>query len=243
MNRRKNWRMLVSLSTSLLLLAVTRGSFGAERLRVGVVIFDGFLSGEVVAPLEVFAKATATKGTQPFEAFTVAASTRPVRSHEGLVVEPRETFATCPALDILVVPSALDMDPVLSNQALVAFIKERGARARHLASHCAGAFLLGKAGLLDGRRATTYIGGAESLQKMFPKARVEGERQVVVDGNLVTTIGGAVSYEGSLALLERLAGTSTADQVAEALYYFRWREKKAGAPTGGANVPSKLSPR
>jgi len=54
----------------------------------------------------------------------------------------------------------------------------------------------------------------------------------MLDGNLVTTIGGAVSYEGSLALVERIAGPRTADQVAEALYYFRWREKKAPATTG-----------
>src|SRR5262249_56618085 len=87
---------------------------------------------------------------------------------------------------------------------------------------------------LDGKRATTYIGGAERLQKMFPKSRVEGDRHVVVDGNLVTTIGGAVSYEGSLALLERIAGPTTADRVAAALYYFRWEEKKLASATAGA---------
>jgi hypothetical protein len=56
---------------------------------------------------------------------------------------------------------------------------------------------------------------------------------VVVDGNLVTSIGGAVSYEGSLALLERIAGPVAADRVAEKLYYFRWKERKAAA-TGAA---------
>jgi transcriptional regulator GlxA family with amidase domain len=217
-------RMRVLLGLSLLLAGSP--AFPAEPMRVGVVVFEGFLSGEVVAPMEVFTKATSAPSPR-FDVFTVAASTRPVRSHEGLVVQPKVTFTSCPPLDILVVPSALEMDPVLSDQALVAFIKERGARVRYLASHCAGAFLLGKAGLLDGRRATTYIGGAPSLQKTFPKARVEGDKHVVVDGNLVTTIGGAVSYEGSLALLERIAGAPTADKVADALYYFRWKERKA----------------
>jgi transcriptional regulator GlxA family with amidase domain len=123
----------------------------------------------------------------------------------------------------------MDTERLLADRALVGYIKEQGTRARYLASHCAGAFLLGKAGLLDGRKATTYIGGAEPLQKMFPKARVEGDKHVVVDGNLVTTVGGAVSYEGSLALLERIAGPTTADRVAAALYYFRWKEKKLAA--------------
>jgi transcriptional regulator GlxA family with amidase domain len=218
------------MSVLLCLAVLLAGSpvFSAEPLRVGVVLFDGFLSSEVVAPTEVFTKATG-EGGPPFEVFTVAASSQPVRSHEGLLIQPRVTFADSPPFDILVVPSTMDMDRVLADQALVAFIKRAGARARHVASHCAGAFLLGKAGLLDGRRATTYIGGAESLQKMFPKARVEGDQQVVVDGNLVTSIGGAVSYEGSLALLQLIAGPKTADRVAEALYYFRWREKRAAA--------------
>lgn len=218
-------RMLVGLILS---LAVARGA-SAAPLRVGVVVFDGFLSSEVVAPLEVFTKATSKAPSQPFEVLTVAASAEPVRSEEGLVIQPRATFASSPPLDILVVPSAMDMDRVLADQALVAFIKERGAKARYVASHCAGAFLLGKAGLLDGRRATTYIGGAESLQKMFPKARVEGDKHVVVDGNLITSIGGAMSYEGSLTLLDRIDGAKTADQVADALYYFRWKEKRAAA--------------
>ena len=212
----------------LLLSLVGTGAVSAEPLRVGVVVFEGFLAGEVVAPVEVFTRA-ASNGGPRFEVLTVAASNKPVRSHEGLLIQPHVTFANSPPLDILVVPSSMDTNRLLADRALVAFIKQRGARARYLASHCAGAFLLGQAGLLDGKRATTYIGGAEPLQKMFPKARVEGDQHVVVDGNLVTSIGGAVSYEGSLALLERVAGAATADRVADALYYFRWKEKKTAA--------------
>jgi transcriptional regulator GlxA family with amidase domain len=206
-------------------------AFTAEPLRVGVVVFEGFLSSEVVAPMEVFAKAT-SEGAQPFEVVTIGARGKPVRSHEGLLIQPAATLANSPPLDILVVPSMMDMDRVLADQALVAFIKARGTQARYVASHCAGAFLLGKAGLLDGRRATTYIGGAESLQKAYPRARVEGDKQVVVDGRLVTSIGGAASYEGSLALLEAISGPKMADRVADALYYFRWKEKKATAAAG-----------
>ncbi len=58
------------------------------------------------------------------------------------------------------------MDAALADRALIAFIKERGTRARYVASHCAGAFLLGKAGPLDGKRATIYLGGAALLQRL-----------------------------------------------------------------------------
>ncbi len=223
-------RVLVCLA-ALLVSAPVRA---ADPLRVGVVLFDGFLSAEVVAPLEVFTKAS-SEGSHRFEVITVAVSGQPVRSNEGLVVQPSASFATCPRLDVLIVPSTLKMDSVLADKALISFIKERGAGARYLASHCAGAFLLGEAGLLDGKRATTYVGGAGSLQTMCPRARVEGDKQVVVDGNLVTSIGGAVSYEGSLALLERIAGAETADRVADALYYFRWKERKVKSVRRGTH--------
>src|SRR5262245_17549039 len=215
-------RILLAVVLSL----VSARAIPAEPLRVGVVVFEGVLASQVVAPVDVFTRA-GSEGPQRFEVFTVAPSDKPVRSHEGLVIQPRATFATSPPLDILVVPSSMDMKCLLADRVLVAFIREHGARARYVVSHCAGAFLLGKAGLLDGKRATTYIGGAESLQKMFPRARVEGDKHVVVDGNLVTTIGGAMSYEGSLTLLESIAGSETANRVADALYYFRWKEKKA----------------
>jgi transcriptional regulator GlxA family with amidase domain len=215
------------LTCLLLSLAGTRAA-ATEPLRVGVVVFEGVLASEVVAPVDVFSKA-ASEGLHPFEVLIVGPSRTPVRSHEGLLIQPQATFAKSPALDILVVPSSMDTNSLLADRALVAFAKERGARARYVASHCAGAFVLGKAGLLDGKRATTYIGGAEALQKKFPRARIEGDEHVVVDGNLVTSIGGAVSYEGSLALLERIAGAQAADRVAQALYYFRWNEKRPTA--------------
>jgi len=223
----------VRILVGLILSVLASPAVSAGPLRVGVVVFEGFLSGEVVAPMEVFAKA-GRDGSPGFEVFTVAPSDKPVRSHEGLVIQPRVTFATSPPIDILVVPSSMDTERLLADQGLVAFIREHGARARYVVSHCAGAFLLGKAGLLDGKRATTYLGGAEPLQKMFPRAHVEGDKYVVVDGNLVTTIGGAMSYEGSLALLERIAGSETANRVADALYYFRWKEKKAAQRAPGA---------
>ncbi len=74
---------------------------------------------------------------------------------------------------------------------------------------------MGQAGVLDGRRATTYVGGEKSLQKMFPKAKVQYDQQVVTDGNLITSNGAVISYEASLLLLEKLAGASLAQEVAD----------------------------
>lgn len=118
-------------------------------------------------------------------------------------------FASSPALDILIVPSSLDVEGLMADQAAVEFIREQGAKAAYLASNCAGAFLLGKAGLRDGRRVTTYIGGNTDLQKKFPKAKVIDRKHIVVDGNLVTSIGGVTTYDATLTMLERASPGET----------------------------------
>src|SRR5687767_5007856 len=101
------------------------------------------------------------------------------------------------------------MDAALTDQALLAFIKERGTRARYVASK-RGRLPPRKSGPFRRNASDDLIGGAESLREMFPKARVEGDKHVVVDGNLVTTIGGAVSDEGSLARGQELTGQTQA---------------------------------
>ena len=201
-----------------------------DPMRVGIVVFDGFLTSEVTAPLEVFAKAS-SKGPLKFEVLTVTTENQIITSEEGLRLQPDVDFASSPALDILIVPSSLDVEGLMANQAVVEFIRDQGAKATYLASNCAGAFLLGRAGLLDGRRVTTYIGGHAYLQKKFPKAKVIEGKHIVVDGNLVTSIGGVTTYDATLTMLERITSPELADKVADALYYFSWLKKTSSGET------------
>ena len=227
-------RFLTAISASLFLVTATIAAppppAGEGPMRVGVLVFAGFLTSEVSAPLEVFAKAS-SKGTLKFEVMTVAADKKTVTSEEGLRLQPDVDFANSPDLDILVVPSSLDVEGLMANQEVVGFIRQQGAKASYLASNCAGAFLLGEAGLLDGRRVTTYIGGNADLQKKFPKAKVIDGRHIVVDGNLVSSIGGVTTYDATLTMLQQITGPELANQVAEALYYFPWLERGTAGET------------
>ena len=91
------------------------------------------------------------------ETFTVSPDGRPVRTFEGLVLTPDHSFDTAPAIDVLVVPSAEhSMDTDLENRKLIAWVRDRGRKARHVMSLCDGAFILAKAGLLDHLPATTF---------------------------------------------------------------------------------------
>ena len=228
-------RFLTTICASLFLATATLATPPASivedgPMQVGVVVFDGFLTSEVSAPLEVFAKAS-SKGSQKFEVMTVAADKKTVTSEEGLRIQPDVDFASSPALDILIVPSSLDVEGLMANQQAVGFIRKQGAEASYLASNCAGAFLLGKAGLLDGRRVTTYIGGNADLQKKFPKAKVIDGKHIVVDGNLVTSIGGVTTYDATLTMLQQITSPELANTVAEALYYFPWLERASPSET------------
>lgn len=105
-----------------------------------------------------------------------------------------------------------------SRKALAAWIKKEAKEVKWLRSHCEGAFLLGTAGLLDGKNATTFPTDRPDLQKRFLKAKVKNDR-VVVDGNLVTSAGGLAIYEGALWVVGQLFGQPEAKRIAEALLF------------------------
>ncbi|MFQ5524725.1 MAG: DJ-1/PfpI family protein, partial [Thermoanaerobaculia bacterium] len=147
----------------------------------------------------------------------------------------------------LVVPSATEMAPLTADPRLRDFIRDRARGASYVASHCAGAFLLGEAGLLEGRRVTTYPGGEADLAKRNPMATVT-ETEIVVDGDLVTSSGAVVSYEASLSLLRAM--TADAELVAAVrseLYLDRLtaspRRGPSQNPAGAARVAGSKEER
>jgi transcriptional regulator GlxA family with amidase domain len=115
------------------------------------------------------------------------------------------TIDNAPKIDVLVVPSgAGSLDADQKNVPVINWIKKAAGEAKFITSHCQGAFLLGKAGLLDNKDATPFTTNTEDLQKQYPSCRVQADRRVVVDGNLVTSPGGLASYEASLYVVAAL---------------------------------------
>ncbi|MFT7680417.1 MAG: transcriptional regulator GlxA family with amidase domain [Planctomycetota bacterium] len=223
---------------ALLLLALLLGSCGAtgsgsaslpaslpasradtqRQLVAGFVMVEGVYNTELTAPWDLLQH---TQSHAPFgvRVILVAETRAPVRSYEGLRLLPDATFADCPPLDILVVPSAAhSMDTDLENQALIQFVAERGAQAAYVLSLCDGAFVVAESGLLDGRQATTYPDDLE------PFARRYGERVEVIqgvsfvhDGPMISSVGGAPSFDAALYLCEVLYGRSVAQRLAHGL--------------------------
>ncbi len=138
-------------------------------------------------------------------------------TEEGIRLTVDATIADDLALDVLLVPGGNDMSRLLQHQALNAFIQKHEESAQWLGSVCAGAFILGNAGVLDGKQATTWFGGETSLQAQFPAIQVIHDQPVVLDKRRITANGGLVSYRAALVLLGQLTSAEHAQEVYDSL--------------------------
>lgn len=219
-----------------LLLAFVSASQAATS-RIGILVFDGVLTSDVTAPVEVFGAAGKQKWFSDYEVILIAVgSTKQVTTEEGLKIVADVTLADNIRPDILIVPGAYDVRPLVNNKALIQYIRQIATKARWLASNCAGAFILGEAGVLNNREATTWRGGETDLQQKYRQAKVRFNRNVVISGNLVTSQGGMVSYEAAMSLLELLSSSEHASAVAKQINF-----SSAPAPLacGNTNIPAK----
>ena len=152
--------------------------------------------------------------------FTVANTLKPIVSFEGVRILPDFDYTTdsIPQIDILVVPSAehhLDSD--LENGEMLDFVKKVDNKALFVTSHCDGAFVLAKAGLLEEVVSTTFPSDITKYKKMFPQLNVKDSVLFVHDGKYITSAGGAKSFEAALYLCEYLYGKDIAKSLASGL--------------------------
>jgi transcriptional regulator GlxA family with amidase domain len=225
--RTVTWGRLGTAKMHILIAIVTLMSTfatpaGAANSRIGILVFDGFLTSDVTAPIEVFGAATKKTSFSSYDVVVVSAtSEKAVLSEEGLRIVADKTIYDDLKLDVLVVPSSYKIDSVLKNKDLIEFIKKQSQSASWMASNCAGAFLLGEAGVLDGKNATTWAGGEKDLAASYPKIKVQFDTNVVVDDKVITSNGGTVSYQAALELLAKLSSEKLANEISESIQFDR----------------------
>ncbi len=197
---------------------------GSAKSAIGILVFDGFLTSDVTAPVEVFGAATKKAAFSSHEVVVISSTTeKTVRSEEGLRIVADKTIYDDLALDVLIVPSTYAMERLIKSKDLVNFIRKQSQSPSWTASNCSGAQLLGEGGVLDGKRATTWAGGEEELAASYPNIKVELDRNVVIDDKVITSNGGVVSYQGALELLARLSSEKLAKEVSESIQFPRLR--------------------
>jgi transcriptional regulator GlxA family with amidase domain len=192
---------------------------------IGLLMYSGVLTTEVTAAADVFTKPT-EDGQQLFNVITIAETANPIVSEEGLKMVPDFTFENCPKLEVLFVPSAYDMYAQVHNDQIVSFIKEKNKETQYTVSNCAGAQLIGAAGIAEGKKIVTWIGGGEQLQKDYPNLMVQDDASVtyVEDGKFISSNGNLASYVSSLELLEKMSSPAHRKFVESYLYLDRLQD-------------------
>ena len=193
--------------------------FKSDLPTIGLLMYDGVLQSEVVATSDVFAKPS-VEGNQLFNVITIAETANPITTEEGLRLLPDFTFANCPKLTALFVPSAYDMYAQVRNENIISFIQEKNKEAEYIVSNCAGAQLIGKSGIADGFKIVTWIGGGEQLQKDYPNLKVQDDSQIsfVEDGKFSSSNGNLASYISALKLVEKMTSPAHREFVESYLY-------------------------
>jgi transcriptional regulator GlxA family with amidase domain len=190
-----------------------------RQLNAAFLIVDGVYNSELVAPMDVL-QHTIFHSEHGIRVFTVSDQKEPITTFEGLHIVPDYSFETdsLPAIDILIVPSAQhSMDSDLENENLIKFVKNTGKQASYVLSLCDGAFVLAKAGLLDMHECTTFPGDIEKFKIAFPQLTVHQDVSFVHDRKMITSAGGAKSYDPALYLVELLYGKNAADGIGKGL--------------------------
>ena len=202
-------------------------------MKVGVLVFPAVEELDFVGPWEMFGMWSLVAG-KPAPVL-VGQSTQPVRCAKGLTIVPQHDFADCPALDVLVVPGGQGTRSEANNAALVGFIAARAASAQYVMSVCTGAFLLHRAGLLAGRRATTHWASLDRLRALGDVVVVE--ERWVVDGRVWTSAGVSAGIDMALAFIARNDSPAMAGKVQLAAEYYP-QEQRYGGMAPHARAPN-----
>jgi len=181
-----------------------------SKFNIGFVIFPNLTQLDFTGPLQVLNRMPNS------QTHIIAKSLEPVPSDCGLSLLPTVTFADCPQLDLICIPGGAGVVQAMTDRTTVDFVRDQAAKARYVTSVCTGAFVLGMAGLLHGRRATTHWAYTDLLPRtgaIFEKGRV------VWDGNVVTAGGVTSGIDFALQIVAALAGDEVAQSIQLSIEY------------------------
>ena len=186
--------------------------------RIGFVLFPGFQTMSLAAS-SVFEFANLASPAPVYDIRLLSENGGPLRASIGFEVSTQAFGRT--VFDTLIVGGSLDVPPAMP--AVEAFLRRSLKKSRRTASICTGAFVLGAAGALDGRRATTHWLFARELQARFPAAKIEEDRIFVTDDAVWTSAGMSAGVDLALAMVEQDLGVEVARTVAKQLVVYHRR--------------------
>ncbi|HWB47433.1 MAG TPA: DJ-1/PfpI family protein [Hyphomicrobiaceae bacterium] len=192
-------------------------------LQIGFLVFPDITQLDMTGPHEVLAR---LPGATIHLAWK---SLEPITAQSGLRLIPTVTLQDCPQLDLICVPGGPGVNPLMNDEPVLEFVRRQAAGARYITSVCTGALVLGAAGLLRGKRATTHWMSLEMLS-LFGATPVKA--RTVVDGNLITGGGVTAGIDFALRILAEIAGENAAKGAQLGIEYDPMPPFHAGSPDG-----------
>lgn len=185
-------------------------------IKIGILIFPQVEEMDFVAPFEVLSYINKIEPDSS-QVFLIAEKLELIQAANGMKILPDHSFDTCPHLDILVIPGGKGRSQAMHNPKIKDFVLQQSKQTKYMTSVCTGAFILAAAGLLDGKKATTYHSAFEELRTY--NVTVEEKVKVVHDGNIITAAGVTSGLELGFYVLKILFGSVLAQAVADKIEY------------------------
>ena len=203
--------------------------------RIGMLIFPRLTQLDMTGPYEVLARLPDTTVE------LIARTLDPVTTDRGMQIVPTVTYATCPPLDVVMVPGGPGQQDLMEDEEALTFLRKQAAGAKYVTSVCTGSLVLGAAGLLKGKRATCHWAAIEHLK---PLGAIPVAEKVVIDGNIVTGAGVTSGIDFALTLAAILEGEQTAREIQLGIEYDPAPPFNSGSPkTAAREMVEKLRAR
>jgi len=180
------------------------------QYRIGLLAFPAMTQLDLTGPLQVFASLPGA------EVRVIWKTLAPIQTHGGLRLIPDTTLADCPMLDVICVPGGAGVLELMEDAEVLSFLRMQAEQARFVGSICTGALVLGAAGLLRGRKATTHWAWTDLLA---PLGAIPTEGRVVRDGKFLTGGGVTAGIDFALTMVAELAGRDVAESIQLGIEY------------------------
>ena len=208
------------------------GEADMSFFNIGFVIFPDLTQLDFTGPLQVLSRLPQSAN------HIIAKSMTPVPSDCGLALVPTHTFANCPSLDLICIPGGSEgVAGIINDRETIDFVRQQGSVAKYVTSVCTGAFVLGVAGLLKGRRATTHWAYADLLPLV---GATHEKARVVKDGNVITGGGVTAGIDFGLSVVAEIAGETTSRRIQLGIEYDPAPPFDSGNPDKAPALKSEL---
>ncbi|KRB80682.1 dimethyladenosine transferase [Sphingomonas sp. Root710] len=191
--------------------------------KIGIVLFDGFETLDVFGPVEMWGR------LPDYEMVMVSQHGGPVKSAQGIETIAPLSFANAPQFDILMVPGGAGTRTEVNNPELLAFLRKQDHGTEWTTSVCTGSALLAKAGILDGRKATSNKLAFRWAASQSDKVSWQTHARWVIDGKYISSSGVSAGTDMALALVETLYGRELAEHTAHFTEYV-WNDDPSNDP-------------